>query len=110
MVSRQHRMLVRSKVAERMFGRPDALVSAIKLTALPGIYVDDQVEEVEYFHILFDQHEIVWAEGAPSESMFAGPEALKSIPAVARHLKNAKALCDSELVNECGKRGENRLH
>ncbi len=84
LVSRQHRMLVRSRVAERMFGAPEALVSAIKLTALPGIYVDESVEEVEYFHILFDQHEIVTAEGAASESLFTGPEALKSVPADAR--------------------------
>ena len=56
LVSRQHRMLVRSSVAERMFGAREALISAIKLTALPGIYVDESVEDVEYFHILFDQH------------------------------------------------------
>ncbi len=84
LVSRQHRMLVRSRVAERMFGAREALVSAIKLTTLPGIYVDESVQEVEYFHILFDQHEIIWAEGAATESLFTGPEALKSVPTKAR--------------------------
>lgn len=84
LVSRQHRMLVSSKVAERMFGTAEALVAAIKLTSLPGIYVDQEIEEVEYFHILFDQHEVIWAEGALSESLFTGPEALKSVPAAAR--------------------------
>jgi hypothetical protein len=84
LVSRQHRMLVRSRVAERMFGAREALISAIKLTALPGIYVDESVEDVEYFHILFDQHEIILAEGAASESLFTGPEALKSVPTKAR--------------------------
>ncbi|WP_299027386.1 Hint domain-containing protein [uncultured Sulfitobacter sp.] len=84
LVSRQHRMLVQSAVAERMFGTRQALISAIKLTALPGIYVDEQVTEVSYFHILFDAHEVIHAEGAPSESLFTGPEALKSIPAAAR--------------------------
>ncbi|MEP1767000.1 MAG: Hint domain-containing protein [Sulfitobacter sp.] len=84
LVSRQHRMLVCSKVAERMFGTKEALVSAIKLTALPGIFVDEQADEVEYFHILFDQHEVIWAEGALSESLFTGPEALKSVPSEAR--------------------------
>ncbi|MCV2893623.1 Hint domain-containing protein [Lentibacter sp. XHP0401] len=84
LVSRQHRMLVRSRVAERMFGAPEALVSAIKLTALPGVYVDETVDSVHYVHILFDQHEIIMAEGAASESLFTGPEALKSVPAAAR--------------------------
>lgn len=84
LVSRQHRMLVQSKVAERMFGTQTALIAAIKLTALPGIFVDEAVEEVEYFHILFDSHEVIWAEGAPSESLYTGPEALKSVPAEAR--------------------------
>jgi len=84
LVSRQHRMLVTSKVVERMFGTAAALVAAIRMTALPGIYVDEDVTEVEYFHILFDTHEIITAEGAPSESLFTGPEALKSVPAAAR--------------------------
>ncbi|WP_022704741.1 Hint domain-containing protein [Pseudorhodobacter ferrugineus] len=83
-VSRQHRMLIRSAVAERMFGTKTALIAAIKLTALPGIFVDEAVEGVEYFHILFDSHEVIWAEGAPSESLYTGPEALKSVPVEAR--------------------------
>ncbi|MEL7430855.1 MAG: Hint domain-containing protein, partial [Pseudomonadota bacterium] len=40
LVSRQHRMLIESKIAERMFGEPEVLVSAIRLTALPGIFID----------------------------------------------------------------------
>lgn len=79
-VSRQHRMMVTSKVAERMFGEKEVLVPAIKLTQLPGIFIDYSFSEVEYFHILFDQHEVIYAEGAPTESLFTGPEALKSIP------------------------------
>ncbi|NOE35750.1 Hint domain-containing protein [Ruegeria sp. HKCCD7318] len=84
LISRQHRMLVRSSIAERMFGVPEVLVPAIKLTSLPGVYVDKTVQEVEYFHLLFDRHEIIFAEGAPSESLFTGAEALKAISAEAR--------------------------
>lgn len=79
LVSRQHRMLVRSKIAGRMFGRPDVLVSAFQLTNLPGIYIDTSAGNVTYFHLLFDQHEIVFAEGAPTESLFIGPEALNAL-------------------------------
>lgn len=79
LVSRHHRMLTSSKIAERMFGVNDVFVSAINLTDLPGIYVDEDAQKVEYFHLLFDKHEVVFAESAPSESLFTGPEALRSV-------------------------------
>ncbi|SLN75150.1 Hint domain-containing protein [Ruegeria meonggei] len=84
LVSRQHRMLVQSRIAERMFGTTQVLIPAIKLTVLPGIYVDDSVSEVEYFHLLFDRHQVIFAEKAPTESLFTGIEALKSVGPEAR--------------------------
>ncbi|WP_397544422.1 Hint domain-containing protein [Roseovarius salis] len=84
LVSRQHRMLIHSRIANRMFGVSEVLVPAIKLTALPGIFVDQSINEVEYFHLLFDAHEVIVAEGAPTESLFTGPEALKSVSPEAR--------------------------
>lgn len=39
--------------------------------------------EVEYFHMLFDRHEVVISNGAETESLFTGPEALKSLGAAA---------------------------
>jgi hypothetical protein len=83
MVSRQHRLLVRSRIAERMFGVSEVLIAAIKLTPMAGIFVDDSLESVDYFHLLFDQHEIIFAEGAPTESLFTGPEALRAIDEMA---------------------------
>jgi hypothetical protein len=76
LVSRQHRMLIRSVIAQRMFGQPEVLIPAIRLTALPGIFIDPDVEQVTYYHLLFDQHEVVFAESAPSESLFTGGTAL----------------------------------
>lgn len=84
LVSRQHRILVSSKIARRMFGQDEVLVPAIKLTSLPGIFVDLSVAEVTYFHILCDRHEVVLAEGAPAETLLTGPEALKSVDDDAR--------------------------
>ncbi|MEX0278674.1 MAG: Hint domain-containing protein, partial [Ruegeria sp.] len=51
LVSRQHRMLVHSMIAQRMFGTRDVLISAIRLTELPGVYVDNDVTEVTYHHL-----------------------------------------------------------
>jgi hypothetical protein len=79
LVSRQHRMLISSPVCRRMFGQTDILVSALKLTALPGIHIDETVAGVDYVHLLFDRHEVVFAEGAPSESLLLQDEALAAL-------------------------------
>lgn len=82
-VSRQHRMLVQSPIVKRMFGRANVLVPAIRLIDLPGIFIDESVENLEYFHLLFDTHEVIYAEGAPTESLYLGQEALRALPAAA---------------------------
>ena len=40
--------------------------------------------EIEYFHFLLDCHSIVVSNGAETETMFTGPEALKSVGRQAR--------------------------
>jgi hypothetical protein len=77
-------MLVRSKIAARMFGTNEVLVSAAKLTQLPGIFVDPVVKPTEYFHLLFDDHEIIFADGAESESFHTGAQAMKTLSDDAR--------------------------
>lgn len=84
LVSPQHRILIRSKIAKRMFGESEVLIPAKKLTAIEGIDFAREVQGVEYFHILFQAHQIVFSNGAPTESLFTGPEALKSVSAAAR--------------------------
>lgn len=84
-VSPQHRILVSSRIAMRMFGAADVLVPAHKLLPLAGIDILDQPDEgVDYWHILFDDHQIIWSNGTPSESLLTGPEALKSVSPAAR--------------------------
>jgi len=59
-------------------------VAAKHLVGLPGIdYVDD-AQGVVYCHFLCDHHEVVLAEGAQTESLFTGPQALKTLPPAAR--------------------------
>ena len=83
-LSRQHRVLVSSPINQRMFGTQDSLIAAVKLTDLPGIHIDTDCTEVTYIHLLFDQHEVIFANGAPCESLHTGPEAIKSISPAAR--------------------------
>ncbi|MDQ7262429.1 Hint domain-containing protein [Paracoccus sp. PS-1] len=78
-VSPQHRILVRSKIAQKMFGAAEVLVAAKQLLQIDGIDIAQEIEAVEYFHFLFDRHEIVLSEGAETESLYTGPEALKSV-------------------------------
>jgi hypothetical protein len=84
LVSPQHRMLVASPVVKRMFGTDEVLIAATRLTVLPGIYVDDTVEEVTYVHVVMDRHQVIFAEGCPSETLYTGPEALRSLTEEAR--------------------------
>ena len=83
-VSPQHRVLVRSKIAQRMFDTDEVLVAAKHLLECDGIEILDAATEVEYFHILFDRHEVIVSNGAETESLYTGEQALKSLSPAAR--------------------------
>jgi Ca2+-binding RTX toxin-like protein len=83
-VSPQHRIMVRSRLAIRMFDCQEVLLAAKHLVGLPGIEVAGDLSQVTYWHFLFDRHEIVFANGAATESLFTGPEALKAMSAEQR--------------------------
>ena len=78
-VSRQHRVLVRSVIAERMFDTREVLVPAHRLVGLEGISLVADASEVSYFHLLFERHEILFSNGAETESLYPGPQALASL-------------------------------
>ena len=82
-VSPQHRILIEDWRAAMFFGEDEILVPAKKLindlTVLPA-----QMDGgVTYFHILFDRHEIVWADGLKSESYFLGNSTADTDPTAA---------------------------
>lgn len=79
LVSPQHRILIRSKIAVKMFGVAELLVAAKHLLQLDGVEIVEEGEGVEYFHILFEQHEIINSNGAMSESFLPGPLAMQGI-------------------------------
>ena len=83
-VSPQHRMLVSGPLCERMFGRASVLIPARKMCSLPGVYEDASHASVTYVHLVFDSHQLVFAEGAPSESFSNGAKELAGMTEDAR--------------------------
>lgn len=78
-VSPQHRILVRSAIAVRMFGAAEVLVAAKQLLSLPGIEIDEAARDVTYLHLMFDHHEVLVSNGAETESLYPGPVALAAL-------------------------------
>ena len=72
-VSPLHRVLIQNAQADILFGSPEVLIAARdlvdgkRITTLEG-------GQVEYVHLLFDQHQVIWSDGLPSESFLPGPQ------------------------------------
>ncbi len=96
-VSRQHRMFVNSALNSDVLGHSSALIAAVKLTGLEGIEVDNSLQEIEYVHFLFDNHEVIYAEGAPSESLHLGENAQLAVGEEA--FKELELIFGDELLN-----------
>ncbi|AUH66432.1 hemolysin [Paracoccus zhejiangensis] len=78
-VSPQHRMTVRNAIVARMFDTEEVLVAAKHLLAVDGIEILPEGSGITYLHFLLDQHEIVFAEGAEAETLYTGPQALRTM-------------------------------
>ena len=82
-VSKQHRVLVTGKIAQRMFGSSEVLVPAKALLGHPGVSIETPKTPITYVHIMCAQHEVLLSEGIPSESLYLGQETLRALPAPA---------------------------
>lgn len=77
-VSQQHRIRVTSAMADLMFGKPDVLVAAKHLVGLPGVDIQE-CDTITYTHFMFDNHQIVRANGALAESFFWAETAVNAL-------------------------------
>ncbi len=66
-VSPQHRMLIRGWRAQLMFGEDEVLVPAKSLVNGSDIRAEDP-GPVQYLHLLTERHEVIFAEGAETET------------------------------------------
>lgn len=71
LVSPQHKILVSGWRAELFFGEDEVLVAAAHLVNADTIHRAPR-RFIEYHHLMFDAHEIVLADGVPSESFYPG--------------------------------------
>lgn len=78
LVSPNHRVLVSGWLAEYYTGHEEVLVAAKHLVNGSDI-VRIETETVEYIHLMFDRHEVVYADGAPCESLFLSAQSLRGM-------------------------------
>jgi Ca2+-binding RTX toxin-like protein len=83
LVSPQHRMVVEGWKSELLFGEREVLAAAKHLVNGDTIFAQEG-GMVEYFHMLFDTHEIVFANGAASESFHPGEVGISALTNDAR--------------------------
>ncbi|MBR9842091.1 MAG: type I secretion protein [Rhodobacteraceae bacterium] len=116
MVSPNHRMLLVSQQAQLLFEESEVLVAAKHLIGMDGVQQIDTVG-VEYIHFLCDNHEVVLANGAWSESFQPGEYSMGSIDTAQREeiyglfpeLRNREALEDFSAARVTLKRHEANL-
>ncbi len=72
LVTQNHRIYLEDWRAELLFGDPQVLVPAKSLLNDSSIFRDRSVTSIEYFHVLFDDHNVIYTNGAPTESLHPG--------------------------------------
>lgn len=70
-LSPNHRVLVRSSTAELWYGQAEVLVPAKAL--VDGVHIRTvPMPRADYFHIMLDDHQMVFSEGIATETLFTG--------------------------------------
>lgn len=80
LLSPLHRVLIRDSLAEILFGESEVLVAARDLVN------DRSVRRIEggtvdYVHLLFDRHQVIFSGGLETESFLPGPQTASSFEA-----------------------------
>ncbi|WP_136635528.1 Hint domain-containing protein [Pseudooceanicola onchidii] len=78
LVSPEHRVMVSGDKVAELIGEDEALIAAKYLVGRDGITVE-KVEAVIYYHLMFDDHELVMSEGTWTESFLPGLSALNGM-------------------------------
>jgi hypothetical protein len=84
LVSPGHRLLLRGRAAEALFGTPEVLVAARDLLDDRRVTVDRTLRSVTYVHVMLARHQILWANGVESESFHPAQADLSGLDAAQR--------------------------
>ena len=52
--------------------------------AFEDVFVESSLSEATYFHLVFDRHEVIFAEGAATESFHRGEEGVLNLSSEAQ--------------------------
>jgi hypothetical protein len=74
-VTRQHRIVASSPLVDDLTGQSAVLIAAHRLSKLPRVSVVCPKKGITYFHLLFEKHEVIFANGMPAESLYLGNQA-----------------------------------
>ncbi|MEF3048916.1 Hint domain-containing protein [Pseudotabrizicola sp. L79] len=80
LVSPLHCLLLTGAAAELHFAEPELLVPARHLPGTRQLGPHDLPFGAVYLHLVFDQHQIIFAEGAATESFLLGPTVFAGAP------------------------------
>ena len=83
LVSPQHRVLVEGYRAQLIWGEEEVLVAAAHLVDDLNVRIAPQ-DTVTYIHMVFDRHQVVYAEGAAVESLHLGEAGLNALGEIGR--------------------------
>lgn len=79
LVSPHHRMLIRGRAAQSLFNRAEVLVCARDLVNNRSIAVDRALREVTYMHLMFERHQVIWANGLETESFHPASTSMEMV-------------------------------
>ncbi|MCP5087493.1 MAG: Hint domain-containing protein [Rhodobacteraceae bacterium] len=78
-VSPAHRFITEVPNSNLFVAPEEVLISASGLIDGVRVAEDTAVKDVAYLHLLFDEHQIIYAEQTPTESFFPCPKSLMSL-------------------------------
>lgn len=79
LVSPDHRILLKGNKARLLFNTEEVLVAAKDLINGRTVVSDHRVREITYHHLLFENHQILFANGIESESYHPANTSLDSV-------------------------------
>ena len=75
-LSRQHRVLVDGDLVKSELPCDEALIAAHRFVGHARTCVAPQMHAVSYHHLLFDQHQVIFANGTAVESLYMGEQVM----------------------------------